>query len=355
MAVVIGFFIKLLFFNQGLEEEYTFTNIFLLLLGVICIPKMLFALFSLIPKIGVWLGGAAGISIVYIVLYGITIGFSKLQIREIVYSSPNVPESFDGYKIVQISDAHTGSFRGPYQRLLKETVDRINRLNPDMICFVGDIENFSPMELEEHKDSYSRLQAKDGVISIMGNHDYSAYIKVTDRERAALVQQTKDMERSFGWRLLENESLVIRRNNDSITVIGEENWGKPPFPQYGNIRKAVKNLAINEKLRLASPSEDMPLGFILMLTHDPNAWEEHVIPVVHPDITLSGHTHGTQFSLFGWSPSSMVYKYWGGEYHKKGEDGHDMMLNVSTGMGGNFPFRFNMPREVVIITLKHKR
>ena len=338
--IVIGFFIKFLFFNRGWAEEYSTTNIFLLIMTLVCIPKMIFALLSMIPKIGTYIGLAAGTGIVWIILWGITWGFLQFKIKEITVESEYVPKSFDNYRIVQFSDAHVGSFYGPYKHLLQESIDSINKLKPDMVCFVGDIENFTPEELEKHKHAFSSLRARDGVFSIMGNHDYSSYIKVTDRERAASVERTRNMQRSFGWQLLENENRIIKRCNDSIIVVGEENWGKPPFPQYGNLKKALQGVDKN--------------SFTVMLSHDPTAWKAHILPVFTPDITLSGHTHGTQFSIFGWSPSSMVYDEWGGLY-KMNANGKNCILNVSTGIGGNFPFRFGMPREAVVITLKHKK
>lgn len=346
MAVVIGFFVKFLFFNKGLVEEYNTTNVFLLVMILVCVPKLLFTIFSFIPKVGAYIGIAVAATIVCIVLWGITAGFCQFRIREVVYESPYVPKAFDGYRIVQISDAHTGSFRGPYKNLLAESLGEVNALKPDLICFVGDIENFTPAELTDHKAEYSQLKAKDGVIAVMGNHDYSSYVKVSPRERAAMVAETRQVQRDFGWDLLENESRVIRRDNgDSIVIVGEENWGMPPFPQYGNMKKATATLNINKEKHLADD------GFVVMLSHDPNAWEEHVLPVIHPDITLSGHTHGTQMTFFGWSPASMMYKYWGGESFKRDKE-RNMMISVSTGIGGNFPFRFNLPREAVVITLK---
>lgn len=332
---------KFVFFHKGLTEEYTTTNLFLLLLVMVCLPKILFTLLSLIPKIGTYIGIALALCLVFVALWGITFGFSKLEVKEIVYESKDLPEAFDGYKIVQFSDAHTGVFRGPYKHLLRESIDKINEQNADIICFVGDIENFTPQELDDHKETYSALRAKDGVYSIMGNHDYSSYLKLTPRKTAELVSKTRSLQRSFGWDLLENENRTIYRttkagNRDSLVIVGEENWGKRPFPQLGNLHMALKGV-------------DVKKAFTIMLSHDPTAWKAHILPVFRPAITLSGHTHGTQFSIFGWSPASKVYKEWGGEYYEK-----ECMLSVSTGMGGNFPFRFNMPREIVVITLKRK-
>ncbi len=361
-AVIICFVLYFYFFGRGVAQEYTTVNIFLLLLGIFCIPKMLFVLFSCVPRIGVWLGLTAAIGIVMVILWGVTFGFSQLKVRHIVYESPYVPEAFDGYRIVQFSDAHTGTFRGVYHHLLRESVDSINALSPDLVCFVGDIENFSPEELLPHAEAYSSLRAVDGVIAIMGNHDYSTYVNASPRERAEKVRETRSLIRSFGWTLLENEHLVIPSAQDSaagvgrnsIVVVGEENWGKRPFPQYGNLGKALKGLEIKGKRIMNDAGEP---AFAVMLSHDPTAWKAHIRPVFHPDMTLSGHTHGTQFSAFGWSPASMVYEEWGGEYYSTDGNApdHRQMLSVSTGFGGNFPFRFNMPREVVVITLKHKK
>lgn len=359
-VAIFGFIFYFMFLGKGMSEEYDTVNLFLLLLGVFCIPKFLFALFSIIPKVGVWLGMFSALSVIFIVLWGITIGFCQIRVRRIVYESPNLPQAFDGYKIVQISDAHVGTFRGVYKHLLKESIDTINSLKPDLVCFVGDIENFVPTELEPHLEAFSSLRAKDGVLTIMGNHDYSSYVDVSAKERFDMVERTRYLQHAFGWKMLSNENVTIRRTlgnevnakTEAIVVIGEENWGKPPFPQYGNVQQALQGLNVKDKRVVDSIGKPL---FTVMLSHDPTAWKAHILPAFSPDVTLSGHTHGTQFSLFGWSPASMVYKEWGGEYYdntigKYGEQ--KRMLNVSTGVGGNFPFRFNMPREIVLITLK---
>lgn len=371
-VAVFGFIFYFILFGKGMSEEYDAVNLFLLLLGLFCLPKFIFVLFSVIPKVGNWLGVVGALGIVGIVLWGITVGFNQLRVRRVVYESASVPREFDGYKIVQFSDAHVGTFRGLYAHLLKESVDTINSLSPDLVCFVGDIENFSPEELEAHKEAFSSLRARDGVFSIMGNHDYSSYVSVSPRERMAMVSKTRQLQRSFGWRMLDNSHVVISRTcafssskrvvsdclsaASSLVLVGEENWGNPPFPQYGNLQQAVSGLMLKDKRVVA---EDGAPVFTVMLSHDPTAWHAHILPFLRPDITLSGHTHGTQFSIFGWCPASMVYKEWGGEYYdttgvEKDKSKHRAMLNVSTGVGGNFPFRFNMPREVVLITLKHK-
>ncbi len=359
MAMVVYFFL----FGQGMEKEYVQTEIFLLMLGLFVLPKMIFTLVAWIPRIGLYIGSFLAAAIVFIILWGITVGFSKLQVRHIVYESSIVPPSFDGYKIVQFSDAHTGVFRGPYQRLVRSSVETINAQNADLVCFVGDIENFVPSELTDYGKDYARIKAKDGVLTIMGNHDYSTYVHNTPQQRIASVQQTRDIQRGYGWRMLQNENIFITRKGadgtDSIAIVGEENWGLPPFPQYGDMTKALKGLTINNKRVVSTDGKPM---MSIMLSHDPTAWRAHILPVFHPDITLSGHTHGAQFSIFGWSPVSLVYNEWGGEYYDRDDRNNGgentvqrRLLSVTTGFGGNFSFRFGMPREIVVITLKHKQ
>lgn len=364
-VAILCFVLYFILFGKGFGYETNTINVFLLLLGLFCIPKIIFSILSFIPKVGTGIGIVLAAAIVGIVLWGITIGFCQIRVRHVVYESPFVPKAFDGYRIAQFSDVHTGTFQGPYKRLLRQSIDTINALRPDLVCFVGDLENFMPDELLPHKTAFSSLHARDGVVSIMGNHDYSAYMRVTERQRADMVRETRRLQRSFGWQLLDNEHRVIHRDvvlangetrTDSIIIVGEENWGKPPFPQYGRLDLALKGLPLGNKRILQGGQP----AFCVMLSHDPNAWRMHIMPSFHPDITLSGHTHGTQFSIFGWSPASLVYKEWGGEYYDSDTgDGtgprQPRLLSVSTGMGGNFPFRFNMPREIVLITLKHKR
>lgn len=361
-VAIFGFIFYFVFFGKGMLVEYSSVNIFLLLVGLFCVTKFVFALLSIIPKVGTWLGLIGATCVVFMLLWGITFGFCQLRVRHVVYESASLPDAFNGFKIVQFSDAHVGTFRGVYRHLLKESVDTINALHPDLICFVGDIENFSPDELLPHRKALSSLHAKHGVLTIMGNHDYSTYVNVPPKERVAMVERTRNLQRSFGWTMLSNSNVSIKRtisdgekvDTSEIVVVGEENWGRPPFPQYGDVSKALRGLTVKNKRVVSVGGKPI---FTVMLSHDPTAWKAHILPVFRPDVTLAGHTHGTQFSLFGWSPASMIYKEWGGEYYDvdNGDVGRTSLgslLNVSTGIGGNFPFRFCMPREVVLITLR---
>ena len=308
----------------------------------------IFAAYKLILAKAIWKKCLALFPLVllFIIIYGFTWGFWQLQVREVTYESNDIPEAFDGYKIVQVTDVHTGgSFWGPYNGLLKDGVEKINSLNPDLICMVGDLQTLLPTELEPFKEEFSSLKAKDGVLTVMGNHDYCSYTGLSLSKQKKEIQKTRDLQKSFGWKMLENEHFYIHRDSDSILVLGEENWGKKPFPQLGDLKKTLKGLTINPTTKTP-----VPQTFTLFLSHDPNAWKKHLLPAIRPNITLAGHTHGAQFAICGWTPVKYVYDEWGGEFYD--DTPTKALLSVSTGFGGNLPFRFGMPREIVVITLK---
>lgn len=344
--IFLAYTIALSSIRGFLPTDMSVVNWYLFLLGIFVFPKVIFTLFSLLGwgvqslmhssrNWGDVIGMVLGISILYIIIYGSTKGFSQINVRQVDYTSSDVPKAFDGYKIVQFSDAHMPSF-DHNRDVLANSIDTILQQNADLIVFTGDLQNTHHSEVQRHKAELSRLHAPDGVFSIMGNHDYSDYVKATLSEKKANVEKTMDMQRSLGWKLLNNENIVLHRGNDSIFLAGEENWSLAKhFPRRGSIRETWQG--IPEK------------SFVIMLSHDPTAWKKHILPEVKPQITLSGHTHGAQFSLFGWTPISFAYNEWGGEYYQD-----NLLLNVSTGFGGNFPFRFGMPREIVVITLHSK-
>ena len=272
-----------------------------------------------------------------LVLYGHLVGYQQLEVHRYDYVSADVPQAFDGYRIVQFSDAHVGTMTGYRQSLLQRAIDSINALNPDVIIFTGDLQNLHPFELQEHMETLRRLHAKDGVYSILGNHDYPTYLDCDEETKAALVEQTIKLERKMGWKLLLNEHSIIRRDSDSIVIAGMENWGKMKrMPRKGDVKKTLAGL-----------TGEQP--FIIMLQHDPSAWDEKILPECQAQLTLSGHTHGGQFEFLGWSPASLSYEEWGGWTYKNGR-----ALYVSTGLGALIPFRLGMPGEIVQITLKTK-
>ena len=321
------------------------TNWYLLLLGLLVVPMFVFMLSSLIG-LGIcklirsknnW-GNLVGlfliIAIWYIVIYGSTLGFSTVAVRHVEYSSPQLPKAFDGYRIVHISDFHIGTYDDSRKHILQKAVDSINAQKADMVVFTGDLQNREPHELYPYASLLSSIKAKDGVYSVMGNHDYADYIKADDIKRAANLRETQRMERSFGWHLLLNDHATITRDSSHIIIAGMENDGNGKhFPQKGDIKKTLNGVSDHD--------------FIIMLEHDPTSWRRKILPQSSAQLTLSGHTHATQFKLFGWSLASMIYTEWGGMYYN-----NERAINVSTGLGAFLPFRFGVPGEVVVITLK---
>ncbi len=269
-----------------------------------------------------------------LVFYGYFVGFSTLEVRQFEYASADLPEAFDGYRIVQFSDAHVGSYNGS---MLENAIETINAQGADAIVFTGDLENLHPDELEPQMSVLSQLHAKDGVFSVLGNHDYPTYLDCDEATKAECVRKTKMLERKMGWQLLLNEHQTIRRDSDSIVIAGMENWGTlKRMPKLGDVKKTMAGVS--------------PSSFVLMLQHDPTAWRKKILPECHAQLTLSGHTHGGQFSIFGWSPASLTYDVWGGSAYEG-----DRAIYVSTGLGALIPFRLNMPGEIVVITLKSKK
>jgi len=294
---------------------------------------------------GVWAGGAVVLFAVYIIIYGCTIGFGKLDVRRITFASAELPKEFDGYRIVHFSDAHLGTYGLSRQHLLARNVDSINALRPDLIVFTGDIQNLEPSEILPQMQILSRLKAKDGVISCLGNHDYPIYVRdASPRQKAANLRETIGLQRQMGWTVLLNENVRITRDSGnsggsaaekpSIVVAGMENDGDGRrFPRMGDIAKTLRGVSDTD--------------FVVMLQHDPTHWRDKILKESHVQLTLSGHTHASQFMLLGWSPVQYFYDDWAGVTNIGGR-----AINVSTGMGGFIPFRFGVPGEICLITLK---
>lgn len=320
---------------------YTYLFIF----AFIFIPKAVFTLFSAIG----WgwrklfrqrrnyanLIGLLAVPIIwYILIYGSFIGFNKLEVNHQTYTSPDVPEAFNGYRIVQFSDAHVGTYTKSNQWLLQRAVDSINALKPDLIVFTGDLQNTQPQDLYLHMDILSSLKAKDGVFSVLGNHDYAEYIGGDEVKKVANCRETISLERQMGWTLLLNEHCVIEHDTAHLIIAGMENDGDgKKFPQKGDVSKTLENVSEHD--------------FTLMLEHDPSAWRRKIIPDGRAQLTLSGHTHKMQFSLFGWCPLKLTGKEVNGWYQESRQS-----LFVTAGLGGLIPFRFDATGEIVVITLR---
>ena len=315
---------------------------FFITVGFVIVPLLLFLLcrkFLPNKRYGTVLGILLAAIEISLVAYGMTAGFRPLVVRQVEFASADLPAAFDGYRIVQFSDAHVGSMTGSRQKLVQQLIDSINGQAADMIVFTGDMQNITPDELIPSMLYFRQLLAFDGVYAVLGNHDYAVYQNCDDTEKANNCLLTKDIIRKMGFDLLLNEHRIIHRDSDSIVVAGMENWGKAErAPKEGDVKKT-----------LTHPSPLTPHLYTLMLQHDPTCWREKILPECNAQLTLSGHTHGGQFSLFGWSPVALTYDEWQGMTYEG-----DRALYVSTGAGSLIPFRLNQPREIVVITLRKK-
>lgn len=281
----------------------------------------------------------------FVMLSGLTFGLSHLKVRKTEFRSDDLPATFDGYRIVQFSDLHLSSFVNSTETVAA-IMDKIMEQHPDMIVFTGDLVSIDVDEMNGFDEILSRLKAPDGVYTIMGNHDYLTYAHyLSPKEQAIHRQQLIGRQRAAGWDMLLNEHRIIRRGNDSIALVGVENDGKPPFPERGNLKKALKGIP-----GYGTNTGSSPRMFKVLLSHDPTHWRRKVLPETDIQLTLSGHTHGMQFMIFGWSPSRWFYPEWKHMYNE-GERG----LYVSLGVGeALIPFRFGAWPEINVITLHRK-
>ncbi|MBP7767510.1 MAG: metallophosphoesterase [Prevotella sp.] len=274
---------------------------------------------------------------VALMVYGFFFGWRHLVVRTATCESALLPEAFDGYKVLQLSDIHIGTFLRN-RSFIDKLADVVNRQQADLIVFTGDLVNVSAEELIPFQSSLKRIQAPDGIYSVMGNHDYCEYGADKSHRNIARNQNVlKYLEEKIGWQLLMNEHVLIRRGTDAaLAVIGVENISRPPFPDHGDLRKAM---------------EGLPAGmFKILLSHDPSHWRREVLRQTDIALTLSGHTHAGQMRFGKFSPARWAYNEWGGKY----VEGHSM-LYVSLGIGGTVPFRFGAWPEVNVIRLKTLR
>lgn len=284
-------------------------------------------LLAVVPVIAGW----------FVFLYGTYVGFYQFEVRHIELAFDDLPSAFDGYKIVHWSDAHVGTLTGSRQQILQRAIDSINVQKADLVVFTGDLQNKQSKEIEPFRELLSSIKAKDGVVSVLGNHDYPVYYTDVDEfERYADLGRRCSIDEDLGWRLLRNNHTTIRRGADHIIVAGMEDDGDGKrFPQLGNIQEALWGVNRSE--------------FVVMLEHDPSAWRRKILPHSHAQLTLSGHTHAMQFALFGWSPITFLYKESWGLYRI-----NQRAIYVSKGLAGVTPIRFGTPGEIVVITLKLK-
>lgn len=322
-------------------HNLTLFNTYLFITALVVLPKLTFVLCSLAGRLArrmlklrrnlgnyVWL--VLVLAELYILFHGTMVGTDRLNVRQVTIEFDDLPTAFDGYRIAQFTDVHLGSMK---DELMLRAVTAIDDMRPDLIVFTGDIQNMGPDELPRHAQTLKRLKAKDGVMSVLGNHDYSRYVNLPPDEALRNERLTCDFETSVGWQLLLNDNRIVRRGSDSIVIAGGENDGRPPFPAKADLKKTLRGIDAK--------------SFVVMLQHDPSAWRRHILPQTNAQLTLSGHTHGGQISLFGLRPTELVGKEDDGLYVEG-----KRKLFVSTGLGGFVPFRFYMNPEVVEITLK---
>jgi predicted MPP superfamily phosphohydrolase len=271
-------------------------------------------------------------------IYGIVRTAYNYQIRRIKIAVKNLPIEFEGLKIIHVSDIHAGSFtrKDP----LIEAVDTINKENPDIIFFTGDLVNNESTEALEYIDVFGKMKAKHGVFSIFGNHDYGDYMSWDSPEaKAANLKLLEDIHSRMGWKLLRNQNVLLGNEENQLAIIGVENWSNTGrFQTYGDLKKASEGTE-NAKTKL-------------LLSHDPSHWNGEVTKEYkNIDITFSGHTHGFQFGVeipgFKWSPAKFIYKQWAGLYQNEHQS-----LYVNRGLGFlAYNGRVGIPPEITIIEL----
>lgn len=344
--------------NDMKPDHQAWVSIFMFFFLACCAPKALFMLWDGVGHAINWIvsrgaknreeegdcifvrifriiGMALAIFAIALLSFGYFVGRHHYVIHRQTFYFPDLPKRFEGYRIAQFSDMHIGTLRDGHEEDAKKIVELINAQHCDAILFTGDLVNHQSMELDGFQRDLSKLSAPDGVYAVMGNHDYSMYIKYpTEKERDADVEELQRRIRNYGWTLLLNEHRVLRRGNDSLIIAGVENDGLPPWPALGDLPKTMKGLKRS--------------CFTVLMSHDPTHWRRAILPRTNIQLTLSGHTHAGQFKVFGWSPVSYVYREWSGAYAEGNQ-----VLNVSDGIGAvMFPFRFGAWPEVNVITLR---
>lgn len=276
-------------------------------------------------------------------LYGMVRTGFNIRLRQTKIEFDDLPEAFDGLKIVQISDLHSGSFSN--SNFFEEAVRKINDLKPDLIFFTGDLVNNEAIEAERFVPTFKKLQASLGVYSILGNHDYGDY-GPWPSEAAKLdnFNRLKKIHSDSGWNLLTNDSQILKKGDSEVAIVGVENWGASRhFPRKGDLDKAVNS------------TKNIP--FKILLSHDPSHWDAKVQDhSQHFQLTLSGHTHGAQFGIeipgFRWSPAQYAYKQWAGLY--EGKDGQKLYVNRGLGFIG-YMGRIGIPPEITLLELNSKK
>ncbi|KGE12864.1 metallophosphoesterase [Sphingobacterium deserti] len=318
---------------------------------ILFIPKLVSIPFLVLEDIGRALNGfpsrnayvsevvvALAAILFALILFGLTRGKHHYKVRKTTIYFPDLPKSFDGFSITQLSDIHAGSLKS--QRGVQRGVNLANAQGSDLLLFTGDLVNNAAEEIRGWKNTFSQLDAPYGKFAILGNHDYGDYMAwENSTAKRQNLDQLKQNHSDMGFRLLLNESITLTKDQDSIQLIGVENWGKGGFQRYGDLSKATANLPKN--------------SFNILMSHDPSHWDEVVLQHQDPiQLTLSGHTHGMQFGFeinrFKWSPIQYFYKQWAGLYQKG-----QQYLYVNRGFGFHgLKGRIGMWPEITVLVLR---
>lgn len=325
--------------------SYTKMEILTILLLCIALPQFVFVVFSLLGKlISLLIGPCSmfnllGFAIAAVIsasmLYGLVFGWNRLTIKQVDLAFDNLPEEFEGYRVLQLSDLHVGTY-GNNPTFLEKMVQRVNEEQPDLVVMTGDLINTTPTEITPFEQTLSRLHAKDGVMAVLGNHDYCLYgVGMRPADKQEGTRKVIAAERRMGWQVLLNEHRLIRRGDAQIAIVGVENTGKPPFPEIGDLSGAMQGLP--------------DTMFRILLSHDPSHWRMEVLPKTDIPLMLAGHTHAAQLKIGSWSPSKWMYDEWSGLYQQGKQ-----RLYVSEGTGGTIRFRLGTTPQLIIFTL-HKK
>ncbi|OYX26098.1 MAG: phosphohydrolase [Flavobacteriales bacterium 32-35-8] len=284
-----------------------------------------------IPIIGLF----SGFLPFFVIVYAIFKAIYHFKIHRHTLEFEQLPSSFNGLKMVHISDLHLGSFNYRF-KIMNRAIKLINDLEPDLIFFTGDLVNNFAWELRGWQRVFIKLKTKIGKYAVLGNHDYGDYSKwESESEKQDNHEAIKRFYETINFKLLLNDSDIIKKGHEEIAIVGVENWGHPPFKQYGDLQKALEKTA------------NVP--FKILLSHDPTHWSEEVINQTDIALTLSGHTHGMQAAVkikdLQWSPIKYKYRHWAGVYRV-----NDQYLNVNRGLGWmGFPGRLGMRPEITSI------
>ena len=273
------------------------------------------------------------------VLYGMYKGKYNFKVLKYTLNFEDLPDAFDGFRLTQISDVHSGSFDNIEK--VSYAIDLINEQKSDVILFTGDMVNNKAEEMLPYVDIFKKLNAKHGMYSVLGNHDYGDYVRWnSEADKVQNLEDLKALQRNIGFDLLLNENRFIEKDGERIAIIGVENWGKGGFKKAGDLKKAASQVDKDD--------------FKILMSHDPSHWDAEVVKDdYHYHLTLSGHTHGLQMGIeipgwIKWSPSKYVYKQWAGLYEEFGR-----YINVNRGFGYHaFPGRVGIWPEITVIELK---